>query len=398
MIVQLQSALHSWQLTGKRILVRADLNVPLEYGKIVNDYRLQQILPTIDLIKQHGGKIILMTHLGRPKKPAEKYSTKHLLTWFAQRGYLMQFASDPYDAYQKSFTDNDKILLLENLRFFAGEQSHDESFAKVLAELGNYYIDDAFGALHRTDTSITLVPRFFPRDRRSIGLLVEHEFHMLNKLLTNPKRPYDFIIGGVKIDEKIPLIHTMLDQVDRVFLCPAIVFSFLAAEDISVGKSIVDKNAFTICKDILRKAKQQHKKIYFPDDYQVAHETVHGILSIVDADKIPNNTMGISIGPKTIASWQLTLTEAKTILFNGLPGIPKRPETLAGVHAILEAMVQSDAYTVIGGGDTVAVAQQFGFINKMSFCSTGGGAMIAYLNGKPLPGIMALIDQKELTF
>jgi phosphoglycerate kinase len=386
----LHSAIPEWDLKGARVLLRADLNVPLDHGQIVNDYRLQQLLPTLSLIRQKGGRIIVITHLGRPTGQDQAYSTRHLAGWFEQQGYPLLFAHNPEEANALSKTTEAQLILMENLRFFPGEQGGDQHFAQQLAQLGDYFVNDAFGTLHRNDTSIVLVPHFFPRNRRSIGLLVEHELAMLCKLVIEPAHPYVLIIGGAKIKDKIPLLTKLLTHVDQIMLCPAIVFSFMHARGNAVGKSLIDQESATACHAFIHKATQLQKEILFPLDYLVAKKSINGQLSIVSADAIPADCVGLSIGPKTIASWTQHINHANTIFFNGFPGIEDRPETLVGTQALLNAMANTKAFTVVGGGDTVSIVQQLKFEKRIRFCSTGGGATIAYLSGEPLPGLIAL--------
>jgi phosphoglycerate kinase len=389
----LESQIKCWNLDGKRVFVRADLNVAIHDGIIVNDYRLRKVKQTLKLIIRHGGSIVLASHLGRPSKTESQYSLKQLLPWFQQNDFSIIFASSPEQAASttKSMAPG-SILLLENLRFFPGEKSNDPHFAQILAQLADYYVDDAFAALHRMDNSITLVPRYFDESKRTIGLLVEHELRMLNRLLIKPIKPFVLIIGGSKIHDKIQLIEYLVPHIDTILLCPAIVFSFLKALGISVGKSLVDQESVALCRTILEQAQQHNCKVIMPLDLQVADQTIDGSLSIVDIQKIPATSIGISIGPKTIDLYRHEIAQAKTIFYNGLMGFQERPETLQGMHAILQAMATSHAFTVIGGGDTVGTAESLGLADSLSFCSTGGGATLNYLSGQPLPGIEALIN------
>ncbi len=387
-----ECSLHNWILEDKRVLLRADLNVPLKDGMIENDFRLQQLKPTLDLIHHRGGKIVLMTHIGRPTKKDSSLSTRHLLPWFKTNGYAATFTDNLDDAYAESFKHQENILLLENLRFFPGEKKYDPPFAQQLARLGDFYIDDAFGTLHRTDTSIALVPHFFAADRRSIGLLVEYELSMLGKLLVDPGRPYLLISGGGKVHDKIPLIRHLMPHLDRIMVMPATVFTFLKARGSAVGKSLVDQDSLADCTDLMAQAGKKNIEFLFPVDFQVARKSIDGPLEIVPSTAIPADSIGIGIGPETIALWQPEIETAKSILFNGSSGFIDRPETLTGTYSLMEAISNSKAYSVIAGGDTVAVAEKLGFDKKVSFCSTGGGATIAYLSGDVLPGLAALAN------
>ena len=388
----LESQLKSWNLDGKKIFVRADLNLPIHEGTILNDYRLRKIQQTLRLIIRHGGSIILASHLGRPTEPEPQYSLKQLIPWFQQNNYLIQFAESIEQAHTiKKRLEPGNILLIENLRFFSGEKGNDTVFAKALAELADYYVDDAFASLHRNESSITLVPRFFAPNKRSIGLLIEHELRMLNRLLIDPIKPYLLIVGGGKVDDKIKLIANLVPHIDKILLCPAIAFSFMKAIGIGVGNSLVNPQSRALCRSIMERAQQHNCQIIMPVDIQVADGSLAGSLSIVDAQKIPNSSIGISIGPETIELYTKEILQAKTIFYNGLMGFQERPETLQGMHAILQAMSLSHAFTVIGGGDTVGATESLNLANSLSFCSTGGGATLNYLSGQPLPGLEALI-------
>ncbi|PKN03573.1 phosphoglycerate kinase [Candidatus Dependentiae bacterium HGW-Dependentiae-1] len=395
--------LANWNLTGKRIVLRADLNVPIENGAITNDYRLRAIIPTIKLIQQKGGTIILISHIGRPKNADPKLSTRLLVPWFAQHGLTVTFAATPQAAMQllqktspASTTQNQPpaIVLLENLRFFPGEKNYDQIFAQEVATLGDFYVNDAFGTLHREDTSVTLVPALFPPEKRSIGLLVERELHALDRLRTNIKKPFVAIIGGGKVADKLPLIQGLLSKVDAILLCPAIVFTFLKAQGKPVGKSLVDPTQLAACAAILTQAKKEKVAIHRPLDYQIAHDTITGPLSIVDADKLPETGIGISIGPKTIAAYTAIIGNAHTIFFNAAMGFASRPETITGTDALLKALAQAEGLSVVGGGDSVARVEKKG-LQKIDYLSTGGGAALAYISGEKLPGLALLGDRTE---
>jgi len=376
--------------SNKRVLLRADLNLPIKDGIISNDYRLQALLPTIDYVQKNGGKIILITHIGRPKKPTESLSTKLLIPLFEQKGYKVTFSADVDDAYAQSLHDSNTIILLENLRFFPGENSGDKQFAQQLSRLGDFYVDDAFGTLHRHDTSITLVPRQFDPSKRSIGLLVEKELEMLNKLISAAPSGFVLILGGGKVTDKLPLLEYLIDHVQDILLCPAIVFTFLASQGVSVGKSLVDNEAIALCQKLLDKAKKNKVTIHFPVDYQVALNSLDGQLINVDARDIPANAIGVSIGPKTIEQYVKIINNARTLFFNAAMGFEYRRETLQGTFALLRAIGASQGFRVVGGGNSVADAQIIQVDKEVDFVSTGGGATLAYLSGQQLPGLVAL--------
>lgn len=386
------SQLQSFPLTNKRIFLRADLNVPLKNKKIVNDFKLKSLQKTINYILEHDGTIILATHIGRPQQYEPNLSTQLLLPWFEKHGYPIVFAKNLDDAYKKSKEAKKQILLLENLRFFPGEKKRNLSFAKQLARLGDFYVNDAFGTLHRTDTSITLVPQQFSPEKRTIGFLVEKELKMLTNLLSDPAQPFVFIIGGGKIADKIPLIQYFLAKVKTILLCPAIVFTFLKSIGKPVGNSLVDNDMLKTCKAILTKAKKEKVSALFPVDFQVAQETIYGQLTVIPANEITSEDVGISIGPKTIDQWESVIKQAGTVFLNGVIGFAGKPATLTGIKALLTTMSKSKGTSIVAGGDSVAVATNLGFSSKIDYLSTGGGATLTYLSGEKLPGLIA-IDQ-----
>jgi len=392
MAYNLRSKLKEWNLEHKRILLRADLNVPIHNGTIINDYRLKQVQKTINYILNNNGIAVLASHLGRPTHQESEYSLQQLIPWFIDQGYEIQFSPTIEQAHKVLETIKaPQILLLENLRFFKGEQTDDPQFAKALADLADYYVNDAFGTMHRADTSITRVPHYFASNYRSIGFLVERELHMLNPLLMHPEHPFVLALGGGKVHEKINLMRNLMSHVDSILICPALSFSFMHALGLPTGKSLVDTTSIELCRDILARAQQHNIPVILPIDYQVASETKDRALRYTETQNIEHNEMGINIGPRTEQLFAKTLSSARTIFYNGLMGFQERPETLKGTHALLSAMSRSNAYTVIGGGDTVGAAEYFGLAPYMSFCSTGGGATITYLSGEPLPGIEAII-------
>lgn len=383
----LRSSLPTLDIQDQRVFLRADLNIPLPKGVIIHDYRLQALLPTIDLIMHKGGKIILATHIGRPKNYEAHLSTYHLVSWFCKRGYEIDFAENPDQAVIKSNEKNNAIVLLENLRFFYGEQHQDTKFAQALAASADFYVNDAFGTVHRKDTSITILPLLFPPEKRTIGLLIQKELHGLNPLYENPKRPFVTLIGGAKIETKLPLVENLLLHTDTICLCPAIVFTFLKALGKPVGKSLVDEKQLNNARQIISQAHHLKKELLFPLDYQIAQKTFDGPLFYENADSFPADGIGISIGPKTIELWSKKIMSAQTIFFNGLMGFSEKSETLDGMQAIFQAMAGSDGYSVLAGGDTVATAQALGFQEKIDVLSTGGGATLAYLAGETMPGL-----------
>ncbi len=383
----IKSHLKSLHLDHKTVFLRADLNVPINKGIILNDHRLNAIIPTLSYLIDHHATIVLATHIGRPQDHESELSTRHLMPWFVQRGYHIIFAPDLEQVSHVINEHQGSIILLENMRFYPGEQTSDPHFAAQLARGCDYYINDAFALLHRNDTSITLLPDLFAPDKRSVGFLIEQELNNLNRLIEKPTHPFTLILGGGKIDSKIPLLQNLIPHIDHLLLCPAIVFSFLKALNKPVGRSLVDDAALEICRALLEEARTRHITVHFPTDYQIAHESFEGRLSYVDADQFPQDGVGVSIGPKTYAPFAQIIHDSKTLFYNGLMGTVSRPETLGGMDAILKAMATSQGFSVIGGGDSVAAAEMLGYANDIGYLSTGGGATLSYLSGAPLPGL-----------
>lgn len=389
----LTSKIKDLNLKEKRVLLRADLNVPISNKKIINDYKLETILPTIDLIQKHGAKVILITHIGRPKDKEPELSTKIIADWFEKKGYSITLEPDLDKAKEKSFENGNSILMLENLRFFPEKKDYADSlrvqFAKKLASLGDYFVQDAFGTLHRNDTSITILPKLFEKDTRFIGPFMEKELKIFDTIRAHLAKPFVFIIGGGKIKSKLPLIENILDKVQTILLCPAIVFTFSKYLKKPVGKSLVDDSLIPIVPKILQKARDMGVKILFPQDYQIAKGNFEGPVSYIDSDKIPHDSLGMSIGKKTQELFEKEIMKAKTVFFNGAFGNMNKKETLYGMKALLEAMAQSKAFTVVAGGDSIAAACNFGLADSIDYLSTAGGATLAYLSGIELPGLKA---------
>lgn len=378
---------------NKRVLLRADLNVPLADGTIVDDFRLQAILPTIQYLQQQNGIVILATHIGRPKKQEPELSTKLLVPWFEKHGYSVIFEPDLTNA--KNHTDPHTVVLLENMRFYSGEKEQDMAFAKQLAACAELYVNDAFALSHRTDSSVTLVPQLFAADKRAIGFLIEKELTQLNRLIITPQQPFVLIIGGGKVHDKLPLLTAMLDRVQTMLLCPAIVFTFLKAVQKPVGISLVDQEALESTRTLMQHAHQKNVTLIFPVDYQVALKSLDGPLEYVQADQMPSNALGMSLGPESIKLFSKYIANAGTIFFNAGMGFDHRPETLEGGKQLLQAVATSTAYSVVGGGSSVALARNAGLQENISFLSSGGGATLTYLANQPLPGLDALVQRTK---
>jgi phosphoglycerate kinase len=392
----LRSTLRSLNLEKKRVFVRADCNVPLKNGKIENDFRLRGLLPTLQFIAQRGAKIILATHLGRPKDTDPALSTKQLISWFENHNFHVVFAATVESAQKLSTAQDQTLVLLENLRFFPGETNRDSHFAQQLAQCGDVYVNDAFATVHRNHSSLTLTPLLFPSDKRTIGLLIEREIHALNRLIDSPPQPFLVLCGGGKTETKIPLISSLLDQNATIALLPSTVFTFLKAEGHEVGASVVENDQLKSVHAVLAGTKNRNKFI-FPADYMVAPNLTDNSwdLSFVPAAQFPKNYFGISIGPHTVNTLKKYIEQAQTIFFNAAVGFPQHPETVEPIVELLKAIGQAPAYTVIGGGDSVAFAFKAGIADQIDFLSTGGGATLAFLGKQPLPGLDPFFNQSD---
>lgn len=338
-------------ITEKRVFLRADLNVPLLDGVIQGDFRLKALQPTLDLLIVKKTRIILATHLGRPKKYTRKLSTLLLKNWFEDRGYKTVFAPDiPTARHLSTRIDPGTIVLLENMRFFDGEQREDQQFAQDLKLLADYYINDAFALLHRTDTSITLLPALFNKHDKSIGLLIARELDALTPVKLSAKHPVLYLLCGGKVKDKLPYIAQLLDKAQLFLVGPALSFTFLKAENKPVGKSLIDQAFIEKAKLLVDKAKKTGVSFVLPTDYQVALDTLQGPLISCGQTDFPDNGIGVSIGEQTLALFTQKIMQANTIIVNGAMGLLERPETGKKFNTLLQSIAQSSAYTVIGGG------------------------------------------------
>lgn len=372
-------------LKDKTVFLRADLNVPLKDGMILDDFRLEQLKPTINELMQRGATILLATHIGRPTDRSTHLSTQRLIPWFEEKGYPIRFVDNLADIPIK--TDQSKIILLENMRFFPGEQSTDKQerkkFVAQLAPHTDYYINDAFGLMHRNDTSITDLAHAFPVDSRDLGLLVQKELQYLQPIVNKPEHPFMLIIGGNKLSSKIHLINALLPTLDTLAWCPAPVFTLLYAQGNATGDSFIDHAVLDQAKEIIRKKSNNQR---YPVDYQVSERGFDGPYSYVKANEFPATAVGIAIGPKTCEQYVHTIKQAKLIVYNGLMGMIDKPETHKSVKALFTAMGQAEGTSIIAGGDSVAAARKLD-IKGINFLSSGGGATLAFLSGQYLPGL-----------
>ena len=383
-----KSTLSEWKINGARIIVRADLNGSRgPNGEFFDDFRLKALCPTLSLIIKKGGLITLIGHSGRPTKKSSDLSLFPLCSWLEKKGFTVTFAQDIDEAKRLSKKTTAQILLVENIRFFPEETNCDLTFAQELAQLGTYFVQDAFGSLHRSSASISVLHSLFAVSRKSIGLLVEEELKNLSMITNNPPKPFTLIIGGNKPETKIPLIKKLLDHVSTILLCPPLVFTFLKTSNIETGRSLIDDTQWDNAVEIINEAKKRGITLVTPLDYLVTTGTIEKPFPLSTARTINSTQIGISVGPETIALFKRHITNARTILFNGAPGLKEHPETLEASRCILQALQLSNAQKVIAGGDTVALAHYFKYSDHTTFFSTGGGSTLAYLTGETLPGL-----------
>ena len=383
---------------NKRALIRVDFNVPLDKSfTVTDDTRIRATIPTIKKILSDGGSCILMSHLGRPKGgPEDKYSLKHVLnTLQGLVGQQVQFAPDCIGAGAISLAANQKpggVLVLENLRFYKEEEKGDVEFARKLAALGDVYVNDAFGTAHRAHASTTIVAQFF-KDKCA-GYVMAAELENARKVLEHAERPFTAIMGGAKISDKILLIEKLLDTVDHLVIGGGMAYTFFKALGGSIGNSLVEADKLDLAKELIQKAKAKNVELHLPID-SIAGDKFDAAANkqVVNNYSIPDGWMGMDIGPQAQQVIAKVISESRTILWNGPMGVFEMPQFESGTKAVAEAIVKATgngAFSLIGGGDSAAALAQFGFSDKVSYVSTGGGALLEYFEGKVLPGVKAL--------
>jgi phosphoglycerate kinase len=389
---------------GKRVLVRVDFNVPLKDGKITNDNRIVAALPTIKKLIADGGKVILCSHLGKPKNgPEDKFSLAPCAIRLSELlGKEVKFAKDDevVGANAKAAVDamqDGDVILLENTRFRKEETKNIESFSKDLASIADVFVMDAFGSSHRAHCSTVGVTAFVKET--AVGYLMQKEIQYLGNAVENPVRPFVAILGGAKVADKLAVISTLLEKCDTLIIGGGMAYTFLKAKGYEVGTSLVDLEKLDYCKEMLQKADSLGKKLLLPVDTVVTASFPDPIdapieTAIVDADKIPADKMGVDIGEKTRVLFADAVKNAKTVVWNGPMGVFENPLLAKGTIAMAQALADTDATTIIGGGDSAAAVVQLGYADKMSHISTGGGASLEYLEGKVLPGVAAIADKK----
>jgi phosphoglycerate kinase len=384
------------ELAGKRVFVRVDFNVPLEDGKITDDKRIRETLPTINFLIEKGAKVILASHLGRPNGQVVE-ELRHT----ASAARLSELLGKPVTKADEAIGEaveaqvaalnNGDVLLLENVRFYPGEEKNDPELAQAFAKLADLFVNDAFGAAHRAHASTEGIAHILPAVS---GLLMERELEVLGKALNNPERPFTAIVGGSKVKDKIAVIDKMLEIADNIIIGGGLSYTFFKAQGHEIGKSLVDNSKLDLALEFIEKAKKLGKNFYIPVDIVVTDDfSANANTQIVDVDGIPAEWEGIDIGPKTRELYADVIKNSKLVVWNGPMGVFEIEPFSHGTRAVAQATAETSAYTVIGGGDSAAAAEKFGLADQMDFISTGGGASLEFMEGKVLPGVVALNDK-----
>ena len=392
--------LQDFNFNNKRAIIRVDFNVPLDENfNVTDDTRITSAKPTIDKILADGGSVILISHLGRPKGKQDEFSLKHIVAKTSEvLGVNVKFASDCRGEIAQNAVKSLKfgeVLLLENLRFYSEEESGDVAFAKELASLGDIYVNDAFGTAHRAHASTTVIAQFFPKNK-CFGILLAKEIESLNRVLNNSVKPVIAILGGSKVSSKITVIENILDKVDHMIIGGGMTFTFVKALGGKIGESICEDDKQELALEILRLAKEKNVQIHIPVDVVAADSfSDKANTKIVNVREIPDGWQGLDAGPKSLENFKKVILESKTILWNGPLGVFEMEKFANGTIELGNYIAESTdngAFSLVGGGDSVAAVKQFGLEEKMSYVSTGGGAMLEMLEGKILPGIAAILD------
>ena len=392
--------LNDFNFENKRALIRVDFNVPLNDNFEVTDAtRIVSAKPTIIKILEDGGSCVLMSHLGRPKGVQDEFSLKHIVNKIEDiLGVEVKFASDCVGDEAEEMADAlepGEILLLENLRFHEEEKQGDRAFAKLLSKLGDIYVNDAFGTAHRAHASTTIVAEFFP-EAKCFGILLAKEIESIKKVMEDGEKPVLAILGGAKVSSKITVIENILDKVDHLIIGGGMTFTFVKAQGGSIGESICEDDKMELAIDIMKQAEDKGVQIHIPVDVIAADAFSNDAnTQVVDVNHIPDGWQGLDAGPKSIANFDAVVNQCKTILWNGPLGVFEMESFANGTIALGDSIANSTkngAFSLVGGGDSVAAVKQFGFEHKVSYVSTGGGAMLESLEGKTLPGIAAILD------
>lgn len=391
----------NYNFKGQKALIRVDFNVPLDKDyRITDDTRMRATVPTIQKVIKDGGSVILMSHLGRPKEgPAEKYSLKHLVVPLRRllNGVTVLFANDCIgEEAKKSAADLQpgEVLLLENLRFYKEEEKGDEAFAKKLAQLGDVWVNDAFGTAHRAHASTAVIAKFFTPEKRLFGYVMEGEVKAAEKVLHNSEKPFTAIIGGAKVSDKILILENLLERATDIIIGGGMAYTFMKAMGGKIGNSLCEEDRLSTADELMKKAAKKGVCIHLPPDSIIADKfDANAETSDAPSNHIPDGWMGLDIGPNACEQFSNVLKHSKTILWNGPMGVFEMDKFRHGTKVIAKAVAdatKNGAYSLVGGGDSVAAVNQFGFADKVSYVSTGGGAMLEYFEGKALPGIAAV--------
>lgn len=390
-----------FSFSGLKALIRVDFNVPLnaEY-QITDSTRIIEALPTIEKIRKEGGAVILMSHLGRPKEgPADKFSLKHLLPYLSEKLHTqVKFASDCIGAEALEISSKlqaGEVLLLENLRFYKEEEKGDLEFAKKLSQLGDIYVNDAFGTAHRAHASTSIISQFFP-GKSCFGYLMAREIENISKAIENPERPSAAIMGGAKISDKLALVKNLIGKVDRIFIGGGMAFTFIKAQGGNIGNSLCEEEMIDTCAQLLKDSKANGTEFILPIDALINNAfSNEGDIMDCDIFAIPTGYMGLDIGPESIKLFHHKIQETRTILWNGPMGVFEMSSFENGTKQVALSIAEATskgAFSLVGGGDSVAAVGKFNLKDKVSYVSTGGGAMLEYIEGKVLPGIKAIND------
>lgn len=384
---------------GKKALVRVDFNVPLDDNfNITDDTRIQGAAPTLKKILSDGGSLILMSHLGRPKgKPSNEFSLQHIVAHLSEvLGVTVKFATDCIgEEAEKAAGElqGGEVLLLENLRFHAEEEKGDEAFAKELSKLGDVYVNDAFGTAHRAHASTSVVAKFFP-ESKYFGYLMASELQNAEKVLNAPERPFTAIMGGAKVSDKLELIDALLDKVDNLIIGGGMAYTFVKAKGGEIGDSLVEMDKLDLARELEKKAKEKGVNLVLPTDSQIADRFANDAAVYNGPNNtIPADKMGLDIGEESSVAFAKVINESKTILWNGPMGVFEMDTFAKGTKAVADAIVaatEKGAFSLIGGGDSAAAVAKFGLSKQVSYVSTGGGALLEYMEGKELPGVKAI--------
>jgi len=395
--------INDFNFKNEKVLIRVDFNVPLDaHFNISDDSRMRATIPTIQKILSDGGSCILMSHLGRPKEgPADKFSLRHIVERLKElTNAVVHFAPDCIGDDALSLSSNLKngeILLLENLRFYKEEEKGDLDFAQKLAKLGTFYVNDAFGTAHRAHASTSIIARFF-KGKKCFGYVMANEIENAKKVLDNPQRPFTAIVGGAKVSDKLLIIENLMQIADTIIVGGGMAYTFAKAMGGAIGSSLCEDDRMPLTLELIEKAKAKGVKLLLPEDSKIANKFANDAeTSFCNNDVIPDGFMGLDIGPKAIAAFTAEIEASKTVLWNGPMGVFEMSNFENGTKSVansVASVTQKGGFSLIGGGDSAAAIYQFGLADKVSYVSTGGGALLEYFEGKILPGVQAINDEQ----